>query len=193
MTDELILCIQKKSISQIWLQTECAVKYDEKNIETELKKLDFIYEKRISSENNFSLKQIIPYCLVKDNNGNFACYPRAGTESRLHGLYSLGIGGHININDKANNLMCTIKNGLIREIKEEFKSIKFNHSSLSLLGLINEEYSDVGKMHIGIVFLLEVKDHPPPAEELYGLFWQPEDKINELKLELWSSLAFSLL
>ena len=87
-------------------------------------------------------------------------------ESRLHGKRSLGFGGHINDLDHAYSRKSsysteslfynTIRQGLNRELSEEL-SIDWNNCachSMQYKGLIYDPTTDVGKVHLGIVFEL---------------------------------------
>ena len=64
-------------------------------------------------------KQLIPYVLLQKADGKFACYQRHGTEIRLHGKWSAGIGGHIDEPDQQTSLKATLETGMLRELKEE--------------------------------------------------------------------------
>lgn len=150
---------------------------------------------RAGAEKNFSFKHIIPYVLFTDKDGRFACYPRHGSETRLAGLYSCGIGGHIEETDKGESVSATIKNGLLRELKEEIRNFDQAGIHLEYLGLISEKESEVGLVHLGVVWIARCTENflPVPSEELCGLFWEKKEEIEKRKTELWTKLAFSLL
>lgn len=150
---------------------------------------------REDAEQDTSYKQLIPYIITADAYGRFACYPRHGTEARLHGLYSCGIGGHIDETDKAETLLQTVFNGLYRELSEELKNFQRDSLSLHYKGIINEIDTSVGLVHLGIVFFAQCKDgyYPEAAAELAGLQWKTRTELSELKKEYWSDLAFELL
>jgi len=150
----------------------------------------FISRKIAESDTDF--QQIIPYCLTINEKNEFACYPRAGSERRLHGLYSIGVGGHVDEQDAADSYEKTIMNGLIRELGEEFIFNSEIRERPLFLGVIKEEITKVGRVHIGLVFLLKTEDDLKPGEELEGLQWIPREKLGETPLELWSELALSL-
>ena len=67
--------------------------------------------------------------------------------------------------------------------------------TLEYLGLISEKESDVGLVHLGIVYLARCKDDyvPLAAEETKGLEWKTKDELRNLKKELWSTLALDFL
>lgn len=150
---------------------------------------------REHAEQDTSYKQLIPYIITADSHGLFACYPRHGNEVRLHGLYSCGIGGHIDETDKAETLLQTVLNGLYRELSEEFRDFQRDNISLHYKGIINEVETNVGLVHLGIVFFAQCTDgySPHAAAELAGLQWKSRTELNSLKKERWSDLAFQLL
>lgn len=149
---------------------------------------------RAQAEQDTAYKQIIPYIITSDAQGLFACYPRHGSETRLHGLYSCGIGGHIDEADKAETLLQTIKNGMHRELSEEFTNFDPDRLLLTYKGVIHETETKVGLVHLGIVFSAQCTAGFTPAagEELAGLQWRTYSEIMQLKLERWTELAFKL-
>lgn len=165
-----------------------------KRISDLISEKDVCWIERKEAENNNNYKQLIPYILVKNEN-KFACYKRHGTEQRLHGLYSCGIGGHVDEPDKQYSLEQTLETGMYRELSEEFCNFEKESITLNYLGLINENESNVGLVHLGIVFLAECNNGfiPKPAEELSGMEWKTEDEVKLLNKELWTELAFNLL
>lgn len=104
-------------------------------------------------EADASLKQLIPY-VIMEYDGKFLNYirgKRAG-EKRLLGLRSIGIGGHINPSDDLpllGNFFETYRNAVEREVQEEV-SVKAGHSD-KVVGLINDDSNEVGRVHLGIV------------------------------------------
>ena len=55
---------------------------------------------RQAAEIDPSLKQIIPYLVLRDGDCIFLMKrTRAGGDARLHDLYSIGVGGHLNPGD----------------------------------------------------------------------------------------------
>lgn len=103
------------------------------------------------AEESPAYKQIIPYVAVVRGDDVFATRRlKKGGESRLHGLMSLGVGGHINeIDDKNGDWLMTC---LRREIEEEVALEDFG--TLTLRGLINDNGNDVGSVHLGFFFTL---------------------------------------
>ncbi len=128
-------------------------------------------EQKIPAEEDISLKQIIPYCVIKSGDSYF-CYKRLGktTEKRLVDKFSLGIGGHINpLSYKQLDRMVSklphemndsllentiIEHNMLRELHEEVSIGNFTYKPL---GFINDDATDVGKHHLGILYVIELE------------------------------------
>jgi predicted NUDIX family phosphoesterase len=153
---------------------------------------------RSVAEYDPSFKQLIPYVVVeRSGTGTIACYRRRGSENRLHGFWSVGIGGHINEGDRiplCENGWKVIQNCVNREIYEEM-GIQTENLLCRLVGVINEEITEVGTVHLGLVFKIVVDENliVLPGEELGCFQWVQTKKIEQLQLELWSRLAMRLV
>jgi len=114
-------------------------------------KENFEFRQRSKAEEDTSYQQIIPYIVFRYGKKLFV-YKRlkAGGEKRLHNLHSLGIGGHINPHDDGKDI---IRDALKRELEEEI--IYPYPYSIKLLGYINDDSNAVGRVHFGVVFLIE--------------------------------------
>jgi len=125
---------------------------------------------RQAAEDDPTYKQIIPYCIfrVKDASGDrYLHYTRgkSGGESRLHAQVSIGIGGHINPVDKReDNLgMDTYMAGVNREIEEELK-ISGSYTN-KIVALLNDDSNAVGKVHLGVVHIIDLQNDEVQANE----------------------------
>ncbi|MEE3314821.1 MAG: hypothetical protein VZR56_11775, partial [Treponema sp.] len=125
----------------------------------------------------------------------FAIYQRHGTETRLHDKYSAGVGGHVDESDNQNDAKKTLEMGLYRDLGEELTNFQRDMVDLKYLGIINEIESEVGLVHIGLVYIAECKDGyiPKAASELKNMEWKSTDEIAKLDKELWTELAFRLV
>jgi predicted NUDIX family phosphoesterase len=135
--------------------------------------------------------------MVCDENKRIAVYPRNGSETRLHGLFSAAAGGHVNLDDRKNDdqpMLDILHNALLRELNEEFQHLP-TPDAISLLGVINEDESAVGRVHLGVVYRVNLKSAAEvvAGTELKGLRWCSLKEAAGLNLELWSRLALSLL
>ena len=158
---------------------------------------------RALAEEDPSYKQLIPYCIfrVKSSNGDkFLHYTRgkSGGESRLHAQISLGVGGHINPIDKRDDHLGkeTYMAGVNREIDEEL-NISGSYTN-QIIGILNDDSNTVGKVHLGVVHLIDLDDEEVCANEdaISELTLSPLNRLKgELydRLETWSSLCIPTL
>ena len=157
-----------------------------------LNSLPYTFLPRQEAENDFSYKQVIPYVLVFNAEGEILFYQRCGSEKRLTGLFSAGIGGHVNDDDENKTVYDTILSGVRREIKEEL-GLDITNERLQLLGMINEEQTNVGHCHIGVVFKLTIENEGITFEQEIGNpRWEYPNKLDLSRFEIWSSLAIEL-
>jgi len=187
---EKVLCVARGELPAEWVAAEVAVPA---SIEV-LEHLPFDFIERGTAEQDETLKQLIPYALVRSCADNsFACYLRQGNEDRLHGLRSLGVGGHINPEDAAGSLPRTVLQALRRELEEEFAGFDCRAGTERFIGVINEENTPVGRVHLGLVFLVDVPGRVAPGDELADLRWLSIEDARQCNLELWSRLALRCL
>jgi predicted NUDIX family phosphoesterase len=189
---EPILTLKRNDLPDDWLKNQLALP-DNPHLMDTINKQQFNWTARNIAEENTQLKQLIPYVLV-EYKSKLASYLRKGNEKRLNGFKSLGVGGHIEMKDKRTDgkLMDMILSGATREIQEEFGLQPSNYAQLKFLGIINEEETAVGRVHLGIVLLCKPNILPTPLEELHNLEWITTDTIHAGEYELWSVLALTL-
>jgi predicted NUDIX family phosphoesterase len=198
MKNEQVLCVHRRDLPPAWLERECAVPIGPDEWAAQMRQASACWLGRAGAEVAPDHKQLIPYAIARRRDGRLAVYPRAGSEARLHGLHSIGIGGHINPEDAEGSPDPPdwILRACLREIHEEFACVAFERPP-RFLGVINEEHTPVGHVHLGLVYVLEIADEPPPVpgEELQGLQWiDPDDEaFGSLNVERWSRLALRLL
>lgn len=115
---------------------------------------------RAEAEENPAWKQLIPYCVITRGGSILVVRRRKqGTEDRLHGLLSIGIGGHIGPEDGGPGDPNLIQSGLLRELHEELVISACTPCTPRLAGLLNDDGNPVGQVHVGLVYRLEL-----PAE-----------------------------
>lgn len=121
------------------------------------------FERRGDVEDDPSKKQLIPYCLILQN-GKVLVYERgkSGGEAKLHAKKSLGIGGHINPQDKCANGWEQLQTALLRELEEEL--VLPTPPRIRYCGLLNDESDPVGQVHFGVIAIAEIG----PGEILPG-------------------------
>ncbi len=198
--DEEVLCIPRNAIPMRLLGKRSAVSLAWDDMRSTLDRCTYNFKIRREIEHDFSYKQIIPYVLLRNSSESYFCYERRGTERRLHGNLSLGIGGHIAKDDAEEGevfLDSLVQQGMMRELSEEtgyswFFDIRF-------LGVINEEESEVGIVHFGMVFSCSIGDQDKELVmgdgELVNQQWRsiPNIKEHSDEFELWSQLALELI
>lgn len=157
-----------------------------------LNSLPYMFEGRQQAEKDFNRKQLIPYALLHNKRGEVLCYQRHGSEKRLSDIYSVGIGGHVNDGDVGDSLFQRLVSGLKREFSEEI-GLTVPEERFELVGMINEDYSEVGHCHIGVVFSVVVGEEKMLFnEEIGNPRWSGIEELDLSKFELWSSLALRL-
>ncbi len=121
---------------------------------------------RSTAETDYNSKQLVVYVLI--NHGEtFLSYQRTPktTETRLKALYSIGIGGHVNVDDQiqptlfgANEAAWKdfVLKAVRREVSEEIQIEGQNAQEPRLLCFVNDDSNDVGKVHFGVVFVVKL-------------------------------------
>jgi predicted NUDIX family phosphoesterase len=148
------------------------------------------FMRRGDAEEDPAYKQVIPYLVVRDGERWFLMRrTRAGGDARLHDLWSIGVGGHLNPGDR------DVAGGLAREWAEEVEA-SFA-PEYRPVGLLNDDTTAVGAVHIGFVFLADAGGRPVAIREtdkLTGGFATTAD-VDAVRgqLETWSRLVFDAL
>lgn len=155
---------------------------------------NFEFLPRSEAENDPSHKQIIPYVVICRGDEVFVTRRlNKGGEKRLHGLLSIGVGGHINPESDG----CgsdVLKRGMEREIEEEVELERI--VSLTPRGIINDDTTEVGSVHLGLFYTLEADGEVTvrETEKLEG-FWAKRSELDQLsgQMETWSQFVVPLL
>ena len=154
----------------------------------------FFVERR-HAEQDAALKQIIPYCVVARGDEVFLTRRTAkGGDARLFGKRSIGVGGHINPVDGDDVLAL----GLRREIDEELAVD--GPWNVRAAGLLNDDSTDVGSVHFGLVHVVRVEGdvRVRETETLVGGFVHREElrrlcRDERATFETWSALLVDRL
>jgi predicted NUDIX family phosphoesterase len=114
------------------------------------------YRPRAEVETDPTFKQIVPYVVLQCGDQLFH-YTRGkrATEMRLQALRSLGVGGHINPDDR-NLFDSPYKEAMFREVAEEVE-IQSAYTE-RCIGLINDDSTPVGQVHLGIVHVFDLQE-----------------------------------
>ena len=145
---------------------------------------------RPAAEADATIKQIIPYLVLRDGDRIFLMKrTRAGGDARLHDHYSVGVGGHMNPGDES-VLLC-----LEREWREELLADFL--PEFEFFGLLNDDEVDVGRHHLGLVYLADASGRPVGVREthkLSGAFEsRPAVQAAYDRMETWSQLVLDAL
>ncbi|HPZ90539.1 MAG TPA: NUDIX domain-containing protein [Bacillota bacterium] len=150
---------------------------------------------RKQAEVNPAYKQLIPYVTVICRREIlYLERTSAQSEARLHGKGSLGVGGHINPTDQGRDLGATIANALTRELQEELWLSDPGNPWLA--GLINDDSTSVGSVHLGLHYILHV-EHKPEIRETDKMTarWLSYPRLKSLsqRMETWSRILLPSL
>ena len=148
------------------------------------------FEARSKMERDRTHKQVIPYLVLRDAERYFLMRrTRAGGDARLHDLYSIGVGGHLNPGDGG------LEGGLRREWEEEIEAAFM--PDFRLVGLLNDDTTEVGSVHLGAVYIADAAGRPVTIREtdkLTGSFATPDEVAAVVdRMETWSALVFAFL
>ena len=149
---------------------------------------------RPEAEEDPAYKQIIPYVVLRQGDKIFTTRRlNKGGETRLHGKVSIGIGGHINPVDETSKEKVLMR-GLERELDEEVSIEK--RGELVPVGVINNDTNDVGSVHLGLCFTMEVHGEVKvkETEKLEGL-WLTVPELMEYwdNMEEWTQIAITAI
>ena len=159
--DEQILVVNRKELFNN--EENHFYGFIQKNDEKTKKIIDtfesYEVKRRGDMEEDPSYKQLIGYVLLKDANTNeVLVYKRlvGGGEARLHGKASVGIGGHMN-EVEGKTIFEMLKINAARELNEEVGvSEEEALNNLHFIGLINDDKTEVGQVHVGVVYECKV-------------------------------------
>jgi predicted NUDIX family phosphoesterase len=155
-TEERVLCFERKLFEELGVFQ--GLNPDaEKYLPAVTSSSKLLYKNRNEAEQDKRYKQLIPYVLVICND-RILRYRRGkgGQETRLHGLYSVGIGGHISEED--HGLFSSgpgYQEGMRRELMEEVAIDDVNDAAVAV---INDDSTEVGQVHFGVVHIVHVPD-----------------------------------
>ena len=192
--DEQILVVNRKELFNN--EENHFYGFIQKNDEKTKKIIDtfesYEVKRRGDMEEDPSYKQLIGYVLLKDANTNeVLVYKRlvGGGEARLHGKASVGIGGHMN-EIEGKTIFEMLKINAARELNEEVGvSEEEALNNLHFIGLINDDKTEVGQVHVGVVYECKVDKSKVEVKEDDTLVikWMTANEAKEEEnYETWS-------
>ena len=166
------------------------------------KNLSELYEtmRRGDAEENFDFKQPIGYAIIRRGNEVYM-YERlsGGGEKRLHNKVSIGVGGHMNAVEGADNFADTMFANIERELEEELE-ITDPQFGINIFGFLNDDSDEVGRVHIGVLAMVAVEEDSEvtvrETDQLAGRWTTIEElKGDDLypRLENWSKIVVDIL
>lgn len=204
--DEQIIVVSRASLFGTDAEADLTFQGTEKDRQkvAELEKrmaLHYQVMRRGDAEQNPAYKQPIPYALLRKGDLYFS-YERlgGGAESRLHGKLSIGVGGHMNQAAGAGSFSQLLSTNLNREINEELNLKEADSANIQMIGLINDDATEVGRVHIGVLVTIELPESSEVSvrekDKLSGS-WKSlselTEKENYQRMESWSALAVDAL
>jgi predicted NUDIX family phosphoesterase len=167
------------------------------------------YRPRGQMEEDPSFKQLIPYVLFRWSDAagvvHLFEYLRGGGggERRLHAKRSVGVGGHISSIDSAAGEEAASGSGLHQVYREGMRRELYEEVSIDtayderIMGLINDDETPVGRVHLGVVHLCDVAEplvRPREADILDARFCPAGEIFGRLdEFESWSQIVVRAL
>jgi predicted NUDIX family phosphoesterase len=193
--EERVLCFERKLLDELGAFQGLSLEVD-KYLPVLTAEARLVYLNRSEAEQDHRFKQLIPYVLLVCND-RILRYRRGkgGQETRLHGLFSVGIGGHISEED--HGLFSSqqgYQDGMRRELLEEVAIEVENEAAVAV---INDDSTDVGTVHFGVVHVMSV-DNEDVAGRRSGIvgpeFVPIAEAVKDLSgYESWSSFCLQHL
>jgi len=163
------------------------------------------YRARHEVEEDPSFKQLIPYVIFRHRSANGTVqlfqYTRGKGqgEGRLHSKKSVGIGGHISADDCPSGPegqgSAAYAEGMRRELAEEV-AIETPYTE-RCAGLINDDQSEVGRVHLGVVHIFDVErpEVRPLETDIAQAGFRPLHEIlaDLASYETWSPICLGAL
>ena len=155
-TEERVLCFPRKLLEELGVFQGLNLGV-EKYLPVVTAPEKIVYLNRSDAEQDKRYKQLIPYVLIiaEDKVLRYR-RGRGGQETRLHGLYSVGVGGHISEED--HGLFSSrqgYRDGMLRELREE---VAIDQVRETAVAVINDDSTEVGYVHFGVVHIVRVEN-----------------------------------
>lgn len=206
--DEQILAVEVDKLfdfGTLWFQ---GTQTHEGNVKALMKNIEenFVVKRRgnvndpTPAENNMEInenyKQPIPYAIIRRGNEVFL-YERLsqGGEKRLSGNLSIGVGGHMN-KIAGTTFGLELSQNMYRELNEELHIESRVAPEANVLGFINDDENEVGRVHIAILVEIylphDAEVSVKETDKLSGGWVRVQDLTKAPlfdRLENWSQIA----
>jgi predicted NUDIX family phosphoesterase len=183
---ELVICVPTA-----WIAANLAEGINDVPIGRVLKESDWRWMRRSAAETHPEYAHIVTYGVLGCGDQVFV-YRRgsSGGEGRLHGLLSIGVGGHVTPEDFPDGRVTEdgIRSSALRELAEEIEGDPPIASVF--IGLLHDTSNEVSRVHLGAVYLYEFADTSAVAREdcLADALWMASGEVigRECGFEAWS-------
>ena len=192
---ELVLVVKRELFEELGVFDGLRTDGMDVAVERLLDPANHFFMDRAEAEEDPSFKQLIPYCVFRHGE-HILHYTRgkSGGESRLHAKISVGVGGHINPVDADSGRTGpeVYHAAVARELEEELELP--GGQSQRIIGLLNDDSNPVGRVHLGIVHLIDIESDAVASREdaLANLGFSPLADLNGEhfeRLETWSAFC----
>jgi len=193
MKEEMVLVVRRSLLESLGIFQGLQFEVD-RYLTAMLSRENNFFAARSSAETDPSLKQIIPYAILASG-GKVLRYKRGkkSGEKRLVAKGSIGIGGHMNDHDE--ELFALDREaylaGVQREIDEEV--IVERPLQNRIVALINDDSNEVGRLHLGVVHVLDLARPTVEKREsmILGIEFLTPDQLRAERetLETWSQIC----
>jgi predicted NUDIX family phosphoesterase len=161
MRVETVLCLETSAVSGRLVSTGF-IPTGQSEADEFLTSGDSWFAPRNIIEHREDYRQVIPYVILRHNDA-VVLYRRTpkGGESRLHGLYSMGFGGHVGLGDVVLNgdaldVRSTLEHAVLRELDEEVRHAPV--TGREVIGLIYDDKDAVSRVHLGLVQIWDIAE-----------------------------------
>jgi len=193
--EEQVLVVERKVIEQVGIFHGLAFDVDRYLREIFIQGVPR-FMPRAQAEKDPTYKQLIPYVIMACD-GKYLSYVRGrrAGETRLVGLRSIGIGGHINPRDDMplfnTDFYETYATAVEREVTEEI-SVEANHTD-RIVALLNDDSTEVGSVHLGIVhyWILDAPKVTKREQMISQMSFMSSAELQDVRdsMETWSQLC----
>ena len=192
---ELVLVVKRELFEELGVFEGLRTDGMDEAVSCLLDPANHFFMDRAEAEEDPSFKQLIPYCVFRHGE-RILHYTRgkSGGESRLHAKISVGVGGHINPVDADSGRTGpeVYHASVARELEEELELT--GGQSQRIIGLLNDDSNPVGRVHLGIVHLIDLESDAVSSREdaLANLGFSPLAELNGEhfeRLETWSAFC----
>lgn len=198
---ELVLCVRSSDVADLFAVASSRPWHPatEQEVDAWLAKATVAFLPRSIAETDTSWRHLATYIVLTSGDRVFSyCRGKSGSENRLHGRRSIGVGGHIGIEDYDHDMGVgsqMLWDAGLRELNEELKCAYKGHLKLS--GLIADSRSLVETVHLGVTGRMRIDREVVETREhcLADPQWVtiPELKAGIADYEVWSQIVIEHL